>query len=426
VSAAFSASRFWPLAREVFLVGLGQAGAVLASLVGLSWLSRFLSPSEYGCFVLATSVANLVGLVFFGPLAAAASRFLEPARERQQHVALLRTLAGLAGARVRRLVLPAAIAALLCALFLSSRAALYVIGSLAFALGYSLTVLLEAILNASRYRGHVAVHRTLQYTLNYGFGLLAAAWIAPTALSVLVGFVAGAGVTAISELRVVRRHLVAAGVHETDPDREETWRLQVVAYARPYERWGGLTWAQQVSDRWALAMLASPFDSGLYAMVYQLGYTPLGLLSVLVAATIEPVIFARAGDGAEPSRQARAHRLRLLSLAMFASVVAVVVVAAFAFHAPLFRVLVDPAYQSVSWLLPWMALAAGIFGIAQLQAITWLIRVEPTRLERPRIVTAVVGIVLIWSGAAFAGTHGVVAAQIAFSIIFFMWLWRLR
>jgi O-antigen/teichoic acid export membrane protein len=145
-----------------------------------------------------------------------------------------------------------------------------------------------------------------------------------------------------------------------------------------------------------------------------------------MAQTAEPIIFARLGDGSEPARRQEAHRLRVMSMSLYGAIVAAVFVAAFLFHAPLFHWLLAPAYWSVSPLLPWMALAAGIFGVAQLQSVTWLINLDPKRMEIPRIGSAVIGIALVWAGAGFNGILGVVAAQVAYSIVLFVWMGRLR
>jgi hypothetical protein len=59
--------------REVLWIGSGQAGAVLAALAGVTWLTKFLPPGEYGQLALMLTLANLVGLVIFGPLAAGSS-----------------------------------------------------------------------------------------------------------------------------------------------------------------------------------------------------------------------------------------------------------------------------------------------------------------------------------------------------------------
>jgi O-antigen/teichoic acid export membrane protein len=412
--------------REVLWIASGQIGAVLAALAGLTWLTKFLPPSDYGQLALMLSLANLVGLVIFGPLAAAGSRFLEPAREQHQHPALLLAIARLIRTRSRMFGLGTLLAVIVGGLVGGGPAAAFVLLAALFAIGLSMITVLEAILNAGRLRREVALHRALQQLLNYGLALgLVAVWT-PSALVAMLGFVVGVTVTVASEVRVLRRSLWPASAAGTAPDVVGTWREKVIAYARPYERWGGLQWLQTASDRWALLFTSGVHDAGLYAVVYQLGYTPLGLLANLLVQTIEPVAFARAGDASTADRLAHAQRLRRTTMKLFGGAVALAVAAAFLLHGFVFRVVVDPAYASVSPLLPWMALAAGLFGTAQLQAVKWLILVQPGRMERARLVLSTLGIAIIVTGAAVGGLSGVAAGQVLSSLLFLIGMIVLR
>lgn len=421
-SGAGRLGRYASVSREVVWIGGGQVGAVLAALVGLTWLTAFLPPGEYGQLALMLSLANLVGLVIFGPLAAAASRFLEPSRERGEHGALLEAVRALV---VRRAVWFAAATvtiAILCGVVGTLQLFAFVVLAGLFAFALSMTTLLEAILNAGRLRRDVAVHRALQQCLNYGLALaFVAAWM-HSALVAMLGFVIGASVTAVSEHRILTRRVLppppSAGAAAPPSSAVDEWSGRVRTYARPYERWGGLQWLQSASDRWALLLVSGVHDAGLYAVVYQLGYTPLGLLANLLVQTIEPVAFARAGDASATERLVRAQRLRRLTMQLFAGATAAAIVGASLVHGLAFRLVVDQAYWSVSPLLPWLVLAAGLFGLGQLQAVKWLILVRPERMEKPRIILSALGVVLIVAGAVFGGVPGVALGQVLSSLLF--------
>ena len=418
--------RYLSFSREIAWIGGGQAASVLAALVGLTWLTRFLSPGEYGQLALMLSLANLVGLVMFGPLAAAAGRFLETARERGEHSALLHATARLIAYRGRLFGVGSAVVAILCAAAGFRHAAAFILLASLFAFVWSMTTTFEAILNAGRLRREVAVHRAMQQILNYGLALaLVAAW-RHSALVAMLGFVAGAAVTAMSEARVLNARVWRSPRDQANSDSIEEWCARMRAYARPYERWGGPQWLQAASDRWTLLLASGTHDAGLYAVVYQLGYTPLGLLANLLVQTIEPIAFARAGDASTSERLPHAQRLRRTALALFSATAAIAVVIAALLHGFAFRVLVDPAYWPVSPLLPWMALAAGLVGAAQLQAVKWLILLRPERMEKRRILLSAVGVVLIAAGAVIAGPAGVAAAQVVFSLLFLAGMLALR
>ena len=411
--------RYGAMGREVAWIVAGQAGAVSAALAGLTWLTAFLPPAEYGQLALMLSLANLVSLVIFGPLAAAGGRFLEPARERNEHLALLHAIVGLVARRGRLFGLLTLASAFVCAVAGWRQLAVFIILAALFAFALSMVTTLEAVLNAGRLRREVAVHRALQQFLNYGLALgLAATWTNTGGVAAMLGFCIGATVTACSEIRVLRARLWPASSERPASAVVGEWRTKVLGYARPYERWGGVQWLQSASDRWALLLTSGVADAGLYAVVYQLGYTPLGLLANLLVQTIEPVAFARAGDASGADRLENAQRLRKRTMILFGGVTLAAVVGAWLLHRIVFHALIDQAYWPVSPLLPWMALAAGLFGAGQLQAVKWLILVRPERMEKPRILLNTLGVVIIGIGAMTGGVTGVAIGQVLSSLLF--------
>jgi O-antigen/teichoic acid export membrane protein len=98
----------------------------------------------------------------------------------------------------------------------------------------------------------------------------------------------------------------------------------------------------------------------------------------------------------------------------------------FLFHELVFRIFVDTAYASASRWLPWMACAAGLFGLAQMQALKWMARLQPQRLQTSRIATSAVSIALVAAGAYIGGASGVVAAQVLSALIFLAWTFAIR
>lgn len=179
---------------------------------------------------------------------------------------------------------------------------------------------------------------------------------------------------------------------------------------------------QQVSDRWALGIYGSTQDVGYYAVVFQLGYTPIALILGLVMNFLAPILFSRSGDARCDVRNQNVAdivwRITLVSLL----VTAVAVMAAVILHAWLFSLLVAAEFRWISYLLPWVILAGGIFAAGQVLSLKLMSEMKARELLIPKIMTSLIGIGLNVLGASIAGIDGIVLAMITFSAIYLVWI----
>jgi len=98
---------------------------------------------------------------------------------------------------------------------------------------------------------------------------------------------------------------------------------------------------------------------------------------------------------------------------------------AFVFHGFIFRWLVAPEYRDISWLLPGMVLAGGLFATGQFASLYLMSENKSMSLIGPKVVTAVAGVLLNVAGARLYGIAGVVAAIVTFSGLYFLWIYFL-
>jgi O-antigen/teichoic acid export membrane protein len=225
------------------------------------------------------------------------------------------------------------------------------------------------------------------------------------------------------------RRTVSSEVDARDmgPMDRERWRREIFSYAWPFAVWGIPAWMQLVSDRWALQVFSSVDQVGRYAVLYQLGYYPITISTDLVVQLVYPVFFQRAGGGSDPSRLRRVYNLNWQLTVVALAVTAIAVGLAYALHGPIFRLLVAPQYRAVSWMLPGMVLAGGLFATAQLAVVALLSSTQTRVLVLPKVVTAAVGLLLNILGAAYYGVPGVVTATAVASAIYLFWvLWLVR
>jgi len=412
---------------EFAVVATGQTGAALGSVVGVALLTRVLAPSDYGRLALALTVTTLVQQLLFSPVVAAGLRFYAPQREQDALGVFFRVLTTLCRDAYLSFVLIGV--SLLFILWFAGFSEWLSIAcaALVFSAVSGAISIWDSIQNAARNRLVVAFHQMagewLRFSLAYTFVFI----FSGRSSAALWGYAAGATATLISYGFVTRTRLVDIARQSRGTPNGQNLRLQMLRYATPFSFWGLLSWAQVAVDRWAIRFAATERDVGLYAVVYQVGYYPLILVFGIVSQLVSPIVFERAGDAGDPERTRRSRTLmRSIVLIGLASTVGVAV-AAHLLHSTAFRWLVAPEYWSASWLLPVMALAGGIFGVAQLAALQILIRFTSHSLLFPKIITGATGVLLSVAGAAYFGVPGVVAANFTTGVFYLVWtllLWR--
>ncbi len=414
-----AAPRFQRLAKEGSWVFAGQIATVLGALVLVRALTEYLGPEQYGQLALGLTVAGLVNQVVMGGIGAGIGRFYSIAAEKQD-------LGGYLHA-TRNLLVYATVAVVAIGLLLM--ASLYWSGysqwiglaaaTLVFSVlsGYNST--LSGVQNAARQRATVAFHGGLDAWLKILLAMGAVLWLGASSTAVVIGYACSSLLITVSQLIFLRRTIPRQHIHTLN---RQQWMHQMWAYSLPFSTWGVFTWMQQASDRWALQAFASTSDVGQYAVLFQLGFTPIALITGMAVSFLGPVLYQRAGDATDHARNANVHRLgwRMSHLSLMVTLLGFAIT--FALHERLFGLLVAPEYRGSSHLLPWVVLAGGIFAAGQMLALKLMSEMKSSTMTTAKIVTALIGILLNVIGAALAGMQGVVGALVAFSGIYFVWM----
>ena len=365
------------LSGEGAWILLGQAATVAGALVLVRVLTEHLDPAVYGELALGLTVAGLLQQVVLGGVTAGARRFYAVAAERGDlggyRLGAARLL-GLAAAAI--LTGGVLVTGGLWLSGLEAWAGLAAAASL-LALLTGTNGVLNAVQNAARRRPVVALHQSLE------------SW-----LKIALALAAGDG----------------------------RWLREIWLYCWPFSAWGVFTWMQQASDRWSLEAFASTGEVGLYAVVFQLGYVPATLLLSMAMAFLGPIFFQRSGDAADAERVAGVHRLAWRFLAAALAVTGLAFGAALALHGWLFGFLVSAEYREVSYLLPWVILAGGLFAAAQMLALKLMSEMKTRELLVPKIATALAGVAFNVVGALLAGLHGGVGGLLAFAVCYLLWM----
>jgi O-antigen/teichoic acid export membrane protein len=243
-------------------------------------------------------------------------------------------------------------------------------------------------------------------------------------VGVMIGFAVSSVVVLSSQLAFLKRSLAKAHLCTTSSDTSDWPDLQskMTSYGWPTAVWGAFTWLQLSSDRWALETFRSQNDVGIFQVLYQLGYYPPQLFSSLLVSLVMPILFSRAGDGTDSDRVRRSAHFPIALGGALLAVTLLLASLALLFHDRLFRVMTTGAYATSSHLLPWMVIASGLFATAQAGTLVPMLSGNTRALLSPKIVVALLGVILNATGARYYGIFGVVASSIIQSVVFLGWM----
>lgn len=409
------------LSREAGWILAGQIASVLGALVLVRVLTEYLEPAEYGQLALGLTIAGLVNQVVMGGITNGISRFYSIAAEKSNLWGYLRTSSRLMG--YATLVVAAIALALMIGLSVAGQSQWLGLTAavLVFSILSGFNSSLSGIQNAARQRSIVALHSGMDAWLKIGLAVGVMLWLGTSSTAVVIGYTLSALMVTISQLVFLGRMLRRQG-NIPRSDGNEDWARQIWHFSWPFSTWGLFTWMQQVSDRWALQAFASTSNVGQYAVLFQLGFTPIALITGMAMSFLGPILYQRSGDATDHARNSNVHQLswRMAHLSLMVTLLGFAIT--FALHEWFFGLLVASEYRGSSYLLPWVVLAGGIFSAGQMLALKLMSEMKLSAMTTAKIVTALISILLNVIGAALAGMQGVVGAMVAFSSIYFVWM----
>ena len=412
-------ARIRRLVQELGWILLGQLASIGGSLVLVRVLTERMAPDAYGQLTLGLTLAVLVNQVVTGGVAAGIGRYYPIAAE-----------AGALGAyfaATQQLMRYALLAVLAIGVAL-----LLAIGAMGYGrwIGFAVLVIAlsvlsgygvayASIMNAARQRALVAVHGGIDAWLKIGLALGLIVWFGASEKAVVAGYVLSSMVVVGSQYFFVR---VIVAKSRSEPPSHTAWLAEMWRYAAPFTAWGLFSWAQQSSDRWALQLFASTHDVGVYAVLFQLGYTPIILAIGMAVSFLGPIFYQRMGDATDVERRRNVQRLTWRITLACLLLTAIAFVVTWNLHAWLFRFLVAAQYRSVSALMPWMALAGGLFAAGQMLALQLMSEMRAAAMTAAKIGTAILGVVFNFLGAWIAGAQGIVFSLVMVSAVYLLWM----
>jgi len=348
--------------REGGWVASGQAVAVVARVVGLRVITDRVSPEVFGQVVLLLGLATLGTNMFCLPILSALVRFF-PDAVLARRVGALREL-------VRRLLTPrtlgvAGLLALGGALWAGFHGPASA-SPLAFAFAALLLVLdvvrlfESTLMNASRRQRDYSLWYAADAVSRPALAVATIALFGPSSASLLLGYVVAIAVVNLA----FRRARVQGEPGETAsaPAWLAGMRSALLRYAGPMMPLAALGWIISLSDRYVLAGLTGPEQTGIYAAAYGLASAPFIMLGQFLSLTLRPVYF----DAVVQNDRRRERRTFFVWMAALAGAFALGLALVIAFREPIVRLVLGEAFWGAADLLPWIAAAYGLQAVQQL------------------------------------------------------------
>lgn len=413
--------RYHRLAKEGSWIIAGQVASMLGALVLVRVLTEYLDPAQYGELTLGLTIAGLVNQVAMGGIAGGIGRYYSIAAEKNDLPGYLNDSLRLMGYAVLGVGVIAL--ALIASLLLSGQSQWIPIAMAALMLSVigGFNSALSGIQNAARQRAIVALHAGMDAWLKVGLSVAVVLWIGSTSFAVATGYVLSALVVIVSQLFFLGR-LIPFGNKAGRQKSGGNWAKDIWGFSWPLSTWGIFTWAQQASDKWALAFYASTDEVGGYAVLFQLGFVPISLGSSLLVSLIAPIMYQRVGDAKDYARVQTVYvvtrNISLIVLAM--SLVAAVLVSFW--HEAIFHLLANERYHGLSNLMPWLVIAAGFQACHHVLGVRVSSTLKVSSIVVPQIVSAIVFVGLNVLGAFLGGVQGLVYGFVVASFIYFAWM----
>jgi O-antigen/teichoic acid export membrane protein len=412
-------SRIRRLAKEGLWVVSGQVVSVVGALILIRVLTEYLNPSEYGNLALGLTAAALVNQVVLGGVTAGIGRFYSIASEKNDLLSYLSASRELVGIATLVVVIVAVlVVVVLFALGYSKWVGLTVAAFL-FSLLSGCNAILTGIQNSARNREIASFHGVLDAVLKIPLAIGMMLWVGASSMAAILGYALSSLIVTVSQIIFLKRLTIQLGTVEIP---NSNWRSQIWSYSWPFSVFGIFTWMQQISDRWALQTFSTEHEVGLYAVVFQLGFVPIGIVTGIAMTFMAPIFYQRSGDAKNLERNISVHRLawRITNIGLFITALA----SGFAFfmHAQIFQLLVSEKYSSVSSFLPWVILAGGFFACGQMLALKLMSEMKSTSMTIAKIVTSIIGMSMSFYGSYNYGLKGVVLSLVVFTSIYFIWM----
>lgn len=412
----------YKIRHELAWVIFGQGMAFIGGFVGIKLLTNFMSLESYGQLALGLTIAGVMNMFLYGPIANSIMRFYSIAKEQNEFGSFFYAIKAVHW-RYAGVVLLIGLPLVLVEWVWKGREwGVLVIFALLFGIVNGLNGSLSSLNGASRQRKVLALHQAADTWLRPIFAACAIYFFVNAGYVAAIGFLLATLLVGLSQYYFFTRGAstkLAINVLSSD----ESNRLALdrfFAYAKPFALIALFGALGTYSDKWLLVEMVGAREVGIYAAIYQIASAPISILTGMISQLMVPIIFERAGTMSNSYQIQRSSKLLFQTAIAFGLSMILVIMTAYYFGQPLIRILTTAEIAEHSQILWIIALALSMSGLAELLAVVGFKKNRPQAYILPKAIQAVSFLAMGYISVKYFGILGAAIAGCVASAVYLM------
>lgn len=415
-------TRIKKLIKEGWWVIFGQLVQLILGIVFIRLISDYLESNEFGRYSLDVTVTIFVDVLIIGGLKAAIVRFYFMAQEKKEKNLLFFAV-------YKLLLLIFLFVAIVCAgvlvlLGFTNKIELYaeiiIIGMIVMA--SAVFGLVNAVHAGARRQKIVAISNSGLY-----FFRVVTVYVLSPALflymekhvAIMVCVFLSTAAMCLYSINLMNKleNILYKNTHSSN------WLSEIIKFALPYSSWGGVSWAQQIGDRWILNYNLGMSSVGIYTALYQTIYAPILAAGMSILGFVVPVIYQEIEEATDKVKINSTYKK--LKIACIFGVVLVLIISgvAFVFRNEIAQTFLSKKYNNYANLVPSFVVAAGLMACYHLIG-----SIIPAIFKTKEIVGIIIflgvgSLLAQFFGSRYYGVDGIIFAWVLISILYLITMW---
>jgi O-antigen/teichoic acid export membrane protein len=380
------------LRGELAWIIMGQILGFVAGFAGIKALTNQIGAQGYGQLALGLTIAGVMNLFVYGPVANVVSRYFAVYRERGALSLYFPVLRRTHGRLALLLTLLSLVAAGVVYLRVGLLWSMIVLLSCLYGVVSGVNVSFLALQSAIRQRKLVALHQGGDAWLRIALAIVLVLLGGRNGSWAMLGYLGGTLLVVASQRHFALRNREIAenwGGSPAPVNRIMECQKEFHGYAWPFVLFAVFAAISMYADRWILQGVNGESAVGIYAAIYQIAASPVNIFFAMVNQLMVPIVFERAADmSTEVHIRDSAALLRTTIIVSAGSALLITLVAA-CFSEPLVRLITNRDFARYHHLLWLSVLGLSLFNIAQLFTIKGLNHNRPRIYLWPKVCQAV-------------------------------------
>ncbi len=410
--------------KEFIWIIFGQGISILGALVGIKVLTSLLIPAEYGKLALGMSVTTFIAVAGIGPLTGGIVRYFAPARQERNLPSYFIAVRELVGKVTFGMIIFSLISILIVLITGQREYLIFVLGALSVAFLDNVQNMINGIQNAARARSLVAFHSVLASWGKFIFAALLIIFIWDSSVMAIWGYSLGLFIVILSQIYFIRKKLIKnINIHEATRDKVRDFKTKIFSQSWPVALWGLLSSIYLISDRWSLELFSSTTNVGVYVALFQLGSFPIRIIVNNFTSLIVPIYYEKAGNALDKERLMNVYRLvaKTSLIAFFIFIIFIILTGIYQQNLIFYFLGKRDTYLTNSYILPWIALSASMTNLSNILCFGFKVSNKIRLMVKPFVLSTIIGIISVSSGAYFWGLNGVIVGITLESTIKIIW-----